>query len=268
MNASISVPTLDALHQHLEELAKRESMNRLPAFLFRGERDLYPETFSLIDRHYHSNPEVWNELDSVTAFAMRHPLPTRRLPPKIAGAFAQHYGLPTHVLDFTASPRVAITFAANRGHHRERARMGRIAVLDVDRALGNECCEIFDLRAFPEALRAQRQHAFGVIYKGFNADDRDDLKREHICSQMAITWLEFGHLPDDETYLWLIGSESDLLSTDGDPFAAVPQDMVDAFVAESGALSPSAAAFLARDIPAKGRSVEENIRRWTSATKR
>ena len=89
MNDVRSVPTLDVLHQYLEKLANYDPTTALPRYLFRGERDVYPETYSLIDRYYHSNLDVWDEIDNVTAFAMRHPLPARRLPPKLAGAHVQ-----------------------------------------------------------------------------------------------------------------------------------------------------------------------------------
>jgi len=54
---------------------------------------MYPHTLSSLDRLYH-DPEfdevVHDELDELTVVAMKAPLPSRQLPPKLAGAFAQH----------------------------------------------------------------------------------------------------------------------------------------------------------------------------------
>jgi hypothetical protein len=258
-----TIPTLDTVHQTLSTLARKALPDGRPAFLFRGERVDYPTTLSSIDRHYHNcDPDVHDELDDVTAFAMVSPLKSKRLPPKLAGAFAQHYGLPTQVFDFTASPNVAISFASNRKYHDDRSRIGRIGVLDVSKA--ERVCAVYDLRQFPEALRARRQHAFGMIYGAFRADDFVNLKNHEIATQIGLQWTTFAHLPDDESYLYLVGAEEDLVSTVGDEFADVAQEMVDRFVSERGPLSKKAAAILSREVPhEKGRTKGENLALWT-----
>ena len=203
-----------------------------PAFLFRGERDIYPHTLSSMDRHYHNddlNDCAKSDLEDITAFAMQTPLPipgssdaTARLPPKLAGAFAQHYGLPTQVFDFTASAKIAIGFAANRSWHKDYPRFGRMGVLNVATLRASGAAEDFDLRGFSQALRARKQEAFGVIYSRFRPDGFDDLKREDIAKELGLEWLVFGHLPNDESYLRITVSDADLVDPKGDDFAEVP----------------------------------------------
>jgi hypothetical protein len=263
----IEVPTLDRVHSELIELARKSLPDGRPAYLFRGERGDYPRTFSSIDRYFHDpdcDEGVHDELDDVTAFAMKQPMPSMRLPPKLAGAFAQHYGLPTQVIDFTASPEVAIYFASHKRWHEDRSPVGNLGILDVRQAERDGICAVFDLRQFPQGLRARRQHAFGVIYAAFRIDDLTDLKQADIAEQIGLRWTKFGHLPDDEMYLHLIGANEDLTSTDNDVFAGLAQWMVDEFVAIHGPLSPAAAAILANEVPAIGRNKERNIALWTA----
>lgn len=267
MNSPLS--TLDIVHAELEELAQNKLPDGSPAFLFRGERARYPHTLSSLDRHYH-DPEVdsvvHDELSEVTAFAMMTPLPSRQLPAQLAGAFAQHYGLPTQVFDFTSSPRVAINFAANRPWHAIKEQIGAIGILDVSVARAHKACTLFDLRPFPEALRARRQEAWGLIHTAFTPSDFEDLKDPAIAQNLGLKWVEFDHLPDDETYLHLVGAATDLTDTAGDSFASLPQEMIDEFVLSSGLLSESAARILSRTIPAMGRSVEANAKRWSQSS--
>lgn len=243
------LPTLDAVHSQFRAFAAQNPADGLPAFLFRGERGPYPNTYSHIDRHYHDLPpfedsgesaerarEVYEELDALTAFCMRHALPEHGLSAKLAGAFAQHYGLPTQVFDFTASLEVAINFAANRaGSAAPPQVVGQIGVLDVATALASGRVELFDLRKFEQAPRAQKQSAFGLIYSAFLADDEVDLKVPELASAIGLSWTRFAHLPDDETYLWVTGNDADLMrvvdSTGAaDPWADIPLQMIDAFV--------------------------------------
>ena len=267
---------MDALHSQLESLADLRLTDGSPAFLFRGERDTYPHTLSSMDRHYHNDDLddlAKSDLEDVTAFAMRTELPVPgssdasvRLPPKLAGAFAQHYGLPTQVFDFTASPKIAIGFAANRSWHKDYPPFGLMGVLNVATLRAYGAAEVFDLRGFNQALRARKQEAFGVIYSRFRPDGFDDLKHVEIARDIGLEWLVFGHLPNDESYLRITGSDADLVDPTGDDFASVPQDIVDAFVNQNGVLHPEAASILAREIPNVERTKAENAARWGGAS--
>jgi hypothetical protein len=144
-----------------------------------------------------------------------------------------------------------------------RSRIGKIGVLDVSKAEHGGCA-VFDLRQFPEALRARRQDAFGMIYGAFRSDDSVNLKNHEIATQIGLDWITFGHLPDDESYLYLVGADEDLVSTVGDKFAAVAQELVDCFVSRRGPLSKNAAAILSREVPAIGRTKGENLALWTA----
>jgi hypothetical protein len=257
-----TAPTLDALYEELVNLAPPVSTTEAPTYLFRGERCPYPTTFSYLDRYYHTSDfDIYSELENVTARAMAEVFPSGQVPPRLRGAYAQHYGLPTQIFDFTASPQVATFFACNQRHHRPETT-GSIGVLDVRSALASGLCEIFDIRGFRDAPRAARQNAFGLIFKGFRIDDTIDLKNEEIAKSMGLRWRPFRHLDDDRSLLQRIGIDDRILSTDDDSFAALAQEIVDDFVATRGPLTKEVAAILARDVPAVGRSRDENARRW------
>jgi hypothetical protein len=256
------IPTLEALHSELLELAQIRLPDGRPAFLFRGERTDHPTTFSSLDRLYHDplrDQAVYDELDDLTAFCMKVPLRKRGLPPKLAGAFAQHYGLPTQVLDFTASPDVAVNFAANRRtHERPWPKTGWIGILDVAVAEASRLVALFDLRNHPEALRARRQEAFGLIYAGYVPDDLVDLKRPEIARGIGMSWRPFAHLPDEENYLFVTGNDSNLEDTANDSAAGIPQEMIEMFINVRGPLSFSTAQELMRRIHHVGRTPDEN----------
>ena len=260
------VPTLDAVLSELNKLASERTADGQQRYLFRGEREAYPQTYSSIDRLYHDATvpgEVHDELDSLTAFAMTMPLGDQ-LPAKLAGAFAQHYGLPTQVFDFTASPRVAVNFAATRAHHpRPHPKLGVIGVLDVERAVSSNRVALFDLTNFAPALRARKQLAFGMIYSAFVADDHVDLKRHDLAEPIGLEWKMFGHLPDDETFLYVTGNDDDFESDEGDVAAGIPQRVVDEFVSRHGRLSAMAATIIAKRIRPIGRTIAENVMLWS-----
>ena len=269
----MQVPTLDTLHGELERLAAQTLPDGSPAFLFRAERDMYPHTLSSMDRHFY-NDELddlaKSDLEDLTAFAMQTPLPipgsstaAELLPPKLAGAFAQHYGLPTQVFDFTASAKIAIGFAANRHWHKNYPKFGRMGVISVATLRASRAAEMFDLREFRQALRARRQAAFGVIYSRFRPEGFDDLKQEDIAAELGLAWIVFGHLPNDESYLRATGSDEDLVDLEGDAFAETPQNLVDAFVYGEGKIHPEAADILAAEVPAIGRTKAQNAARWS-----
>jgi hypothetical protein len=261
------LPKLDWIY---DALVKGESLppleNGLPALLYRGERDAYPMTVSSMDRFYHvakKDMPVYHELDELTAFVMSQPFPEKLLKGREAGAYAQHYGLPTQIFDFTSSAKIAMNFAANRSYHRNKALGGHIAILEVDKALKAGCI-VEDLRGHKYAKRAELQQAFGVIYMGFKVSDIYDLKDPEIIKEIGLTWIPYQHFEDDETFLKQIDAYRDILSTNDDLFAGLAQEFVDEFVMRKGKFSAKAATILASNIPAvSGRTIAGNINLWS-----
>jgi FRG domain len=262
-----SLPCLDRLHASLKSKYGSAPVleSGLPHFLFRGERGEWTHTLSSLDRHWHGgvSPEAWGELDNITAFIMQVPLPKQRLDPKLAGAFAQHYGLPTQVFDFTADISIATFFAGDSSGPPFASPRGCIAVLDVAEALRGPCA-LFDLRNRPESRRAQKQKAFGLIHSGFMVDDFEDLKRPEISNKLGLKWLRFGHCPGEHLFLESLGLPIDLLDHTNDEFAIIPQLTVDAYTTLNGPILVETATILARNIPNVGRTREENIQRWSN----
>ena len=256
---------LDEVYRGLLECQSVSSLpNGLPRYLFRGERDGYPDTLTSMDRHYHvvaDDAEVYDELDDLTAFVMSKPFPEKELKGREAGAYAQHYGLPTQIFDFTASAKVAIAFSANRVFHLEKAEGGNVAILDVDKAFKAGCL-VEDLRHHKFAKRAKMQEAFGLIYTGFKTHDFYNLKDLEIIEEIGLIWVPFAHLENDEEFLHRIGADSDILSVEDDAFANLAQEFVDEYVKQKGHFSEKAAKILSKEIPSIGRTKDENFERW------
>jgi len=263
---SITLPTLDYMYGHLTEFASGPPLDDgTPAFLFRGERSDYPETLATIDRHCRQLgllSEAYEQLDDVAQYVLTNGCADWNLHPRMAAAFCQHYGLPTPMFDFTSEPKVAVFFAANRVCHKSKATWGRIGILDVAKARADTCA-VFDLRNFEPAKRPKLQHGFGLMRAYFGVDDILDLKDPDVAEGMGLRWCEFAHLPDDETFLYVINAESDLLSLADDNAARIPQDLVDQYVGDRGALNTVAARILANEIPPIGRTIEDNFRLWS-----
>ncbi|WP_354305933.1 FRG domain-containing protein [Pedobacter sp. UYP1] len=241
--------------------------NGMPRFLFRAERDGYPNTFTSMDRHYHDQNlslDAFDELEDITAFVMQQPFPDKKLIGREAGAFAQHYGLPTQIFDFTSSAKIAMFFAANLAKHTPPALGGNMAILNVERAL-DAGCTIDDLRHHSYAKRSCMQSAYGMLYMGFNSEGFYCLKDPEIISKIGLAWCPFVHLENDVAFLNEIGVNMNILSTEGDPFTGLAQEFIDEFVVSRGHLSQEAARILSINVPAVGRSQEENFKRWASA---
>ena len=261
-----SLPTLDTVHGVLSELTRSSPLDGgLPAFLFRGERENYPNTFSSLDRNcrqYGLLSPVYAQLEDIVNYAESHGISGWQLHPREAAAFCQHYGLPTQMFDFTASADVAAFFSANHGYHRNKVKTGRMGILDVRKAVANACA-LFDLRQFELANRPRKQHGFGMMRAYFGVDDILDLKDPDLAASIGLQWMEFAHLADDEAFLHVIGAGDDLLSIQEDTAARLPQDLVDQYVSDEVVLIDEVARILSEEIPPTNRTAHENRRRWS-----
>ena len=146
-----------------------------PAYLFRGEPGLFPQTQSSEERLVCLAEEgklglernAVNLLRSVSAQAQTGMLDQLGMSALTAVGFAQHYGLPTEFVDFTQSLDVAAHFAvANQG-------LGVIMLLNTQRT--SEISTIAELCYDHFSLRARRQQAWIVTIQ---RDPRFDLKAD------------------------------------------------------------------------------------------
>jgi len=107
--------------------------------------------------------------------------------PEHAEMFLQHYGLPTDLLDFTSSLRVAAYFACkDKPEH-----IGRIGVLD--RSIADDHLDIFELSHFqlgPDLplVRPERQCAFAVRH---HPGHPSDFQESATCTTIGLEWLYF-----------------------------------------------------------------------------
>jgi hypothetical protein len=193
---------------------------------------------------------------------MGQPLPDEQLEPRYAGAFAQHYGLPTQVFDFTADLDIAVFFAGDSSGPPFASGCGHIAVLDVSRAEKGPC-DLFDLRGRPESQRAQKQKAFGLIHSGFYSDDFEDLKRPEIKESLGLSWFRFAHCPGEHLFLKSLCLPADLLDYSSDEYASIPQRIIDRFVNIYGPLRTETARILARLVPHIGRDHAQSVQLWS-----
>ena len=148
----------------------------------------------------------------------------------------QHYGLPTHIVDFTTMPDIAFNFAAFG-----KAAVGRVAVME--RAVAVDRTHTFDFRSHYWAERAQRQRAFGVM----PADGLTDLKSEAARERLGIRWYQFPASPGDSRVFEAAYEE--LLRWTDDPSAGFLRFHITEFVKDTGHLSPDLTDWLLRHVP-------------------
>lgn len=228
---------------------------RFPRWLFRGEAECYPTSSSGLVRLRASRPLLASEIETVADFA-HHYVTHQLVLPYLAEvrtitslewlavaatyeglAFCQHYGLPTALIDFTSSLRVAAQFASAAPVGPSGA--GRIAVLDVERS--RSCSQIWDFRDL-SPTRAARQRAYG-LYKAGHPDLCDpDVRR-----QIGLTWFRFRHDSEDDLR-WRKGFRQ-LLATRTDRLAGWVRHAIAIYARRETTLSLDAADLLLARIP-------------------
>jgi hypothetical protein len=208
-----------------------------PAYLYRGECGLFRETKSSLVRLGDEPDWTVEDLDRFAhllyALTHRFQRPAYDETEKNAEGLLQHYGVPTQVLDFTASPEIAAAFAAASA-----AGAGRICVLAIQRSSG---IKIVNYAEHKLAGRALKQEAFGIAP---NRDSFHDFKSKEAAAFITAEWLEFPVTTNDVTfcrpaYEWLM----DVVS---DPGAGIVRFEIYGYVARYGKLPPRIVNLLTR----------------------
>jgi hypothetical protein len=91
--------------------------SEVPRFLYRGEAGLFKHTFPgigrVIQERIFSRVEL-SLLFELSKLSMRvHTARLSKFDPQRAECWAQHYGIPTSLIDLTSDPRIALHFAAD-----------------------------------------------------------------------------------------------------------------------------------------------------------
>jgi hypothetical protein len=137
----------------------------MPPYLFRGECGDFPTTTSTFWRpgtYRYSGGESFSPHDRrvlwqlLPALANRFVVQDYELDGHAACGLLQHYGMPTHMIDFTGHLGVAFAFATAG-----RENIGRVAVLPFGVAKSRGL--VIDLRDHKWAERARRQAAFALV---------------------------------------------------------------------------------------------------------
>jgi FRG domain len=279
LDAPIFANLLNCLSYLSSSLCLGKSSTQAPRYLFRGERKFWPTTLTLFDRieakYSDLRVDVSDELDSIVAWIMVNTWSVggKELDHQDTGAYAQHYGFPTQIFDFTAHLGVAAFFSLADPTQFSSSdpddRHGLITVLDTTVAHSNGHT-LRDLRKHPFARRACRQHAFGLITSRFVASQTyDDLKSGWHQIELGLRNYMFLHRSEEAGTLGLSqhSPPDKLLDTAQDPFVTLSEQWLDRYVAARGPLTEETVRELRAYAPHLGKNFTECLSRWAHPTR-
>lgn len=160
-----------------------ESEQLAPAFLFRGEATLeWHTTFSTMYRFERDETLTEAERNGIIAATrlLDQALRSFGLHPMYSASLLQHYGLPTEVIDATASVDIAASFAT----YKNGGEPGRIYVYDV-MALRQHAI-VIDLKRIHFARRPRLQVGYCLFHR-----TEPDFKAKHLLETIGARSYEF-----------------------------------------------------------------------------
>ncbi len=215
-------------------------------YIFRGEYGDRPTTVSACYRlrgkglDQEDDDQVEKVVGSIADW-LREDL---RLQDHDAFGWLQHLGLPTHYLDFTGDPEVAITFAVGDPES-SPVGSGRVCVLELPAAYGDGRGQVADLFEHPWCERAKRQVAYGYCPL---PNRFDDLKSPQAKADRGVVgWFNFTIQPDDRA---CFGDKyRAFMETRTDPVAGLPRHLINRYTAKFGRLRERVASYCADHVP-------------------
>jgi FRG domain len=251
--AYVSGTYFGEVHVEAKDRRSSESLGSVvtPAYLFRGESAQYESTMATIQR-LPADPALSERarklLPKITSLIESQLREFLSLSPMDSAGFAQHYGLPTELLDLTSSTRVAGFFASG-GEPRDD---GYVAVFPVNALVGSSVT--VDLRNHHLAARPRRQQAFALFHR-----EHLDLKDSRCVEDLQSVWFGFTLTGADKESFQ---RENSILDAHTDPIAGALQLVVDSMVQEHGKLPDEIALWLSRKLaaaPLVGKTVRSGV---------
>jgi hypothetical protein len=161
-----------------------------------------------------------------------------------AFGWLQHLGLPTHYIDFTGDPGVAVAFGVGDPES-SPVDSGRVCVLEVLAACSDGRGQVAELFKHRWCERAKRQVAYGYCPLPNRFDDLKSPKAK--ADHGVVGWFDFRIQPYDRTRFG--DKYRALLETRTDPVAGLPRHLINRYVAENGKLRKRVARFCACHVP-------------------
>ena len=188
----------EVMLKHVEYGPDLPVFKKAPKYLFRGERDFYPETLSSKDRLVSLTTEQMVEfLDCASTFVAELAIDVIRPLPQIGSpdrksmlnevhSWVQHYGVPVMSVDLTADLHVAAFFASSEN----TSGRGRIGIVETRKLIDGHQLLQMD-RGFCPRARNQRGYALRMW------DEQPDLKDTTVY---PVKWYEFEMRPSDHVF--------------------------------------------------------------------
>jgi hypothetical protein len=222
--------------------------DRLPPYLYRGEPGLYENTLCSALR-----PGVFDGLDSkdmarfkhlrnALIWVLMHKEEYAQSKDEAVG-FLQHYGLPTPIVDFTADPLLALTFAGTTEQH--EVCIGVMPWPDEPSLV-----KVYKHWNHPWANRARRQEAVGVE----PPDELANLKSSEARDVLRLRWYQLSLTEEEREQSR--SKQAGLLKWDDDESAGFLRFLITEYVEAHGKVSPALAQWLLRRIPIAARCFE------------
>jgi hypothetical protein len=188
-------------------LASSRPESETPAFLYRGESGAFPKTQTSLTRARGSalSGKAIAELDKLSARIVAALRRKWSLSRDQALGFLQHYGFPTELLDATADPLVAASFASSLRVGDE----GAFRIIPTQQLTARH--ELVDLRIGAFAKRPRIQSAFAI-----RCERLPNFKDPTIVRELKLEWLPFRLTHEDtarfEPRFELLDARSDELA--------------------------------------------------------